>query len=114
VLRRGLAFRAACVNPCVLKASVNGPVPRRKKKRRSSFATAARRATVGRITTTLAGGTTRTLRVRLNRAGRAGLRHRRTALLRLTVTATDPSGNPSTTRRTSIVVKRAKKRKTRR
>jgi hypothetical protein len=52
--------------------------------------------------------------VRLNRAGRAGLRHRSKALLRLTVTATDPSGSPSTTKRISVVVKRAKKRKTRR
>jgi hypothetical protein len=40
------------------------------------------------------------------------MRHRRAALLRLRVVTTDPSGNPSTTRTISVVVKRAKKHKT--
>ena len=114
VVRKGLKFRSACANPCVITARLTGPVPPRKKKRRGRFASAARRATVGRVTATLAGATVRTLRVKVNRAGRAGVRHRRAALLRLRVVATDPSGTPSTTRTISVVVKRAKRHKTRR
>jgi hypothetical protein len=49
--------------------------------------------------------------VRISRAGRSALGKRTSARLSLTVTATDPSGSPRTTRTTSVSVKKASTRK---
>jgi FG-GAP-like repeat/Cep192 domain 4 len=111
VLSKGLVFRAVCVDACVVSGQVTGPVPPRKK-RKARGGRAARVAIVGRTSASLVGGTTRTLRVRISRAGKAALRRKRSATLRLTVSATDPAGSPRSTKTTSVKLKRtAAKRK---
>jgi FG-GAP-like repeat/Abnormal spindle-like microcephaly-assoc'd, ASPM-SPD-2-Hydin len=112
-LSKGVLFRAVCVDACNISAQLTGPVPP-KKKRKSRRGRAARTAIVGRTSATLVGGTTRTLRVRISRAGKAGVRGKRSARFRLAVTATDPAGGPRTTKTTSITLKRATKRRARR
>ncbi|HEX3318910.1 MAG TPA: FG-GAP-like repeat-containing protein [Solirubrobacteraceae bacterium] len=114
VIRKGLAFRTSCQNGCLVSASVTGPVPPKKKKRSSRRGRAARTAVVGRTSASVAGGTTRNLRARISRAGRKALAKKRKATLRLTVTATDPSGRPSTTRTTSVSLKKAKAKRKKR
>jgi len=113
VISKGLAFNAACVNGCRISASVTGPVPPRRKRssRKSRRGRAARVAIVGRTTGSLAAGASQRFRVRISRAGRSALRKRTRARLSLTVRATDPSGSPSTTRTTSVSVKKASTRK---
>jgi hypothetical protein len=114
VLSKGLKFNAACANACLVSAQVTGPVPPRKKRRstKKSSGRAARTAIVGRTTSSLNAGISQKLTVKINRAGRSALRKKSKATLKLSVTATDPSGSPSTTRTTSVSVKKkATKRK---
>lgn len=114
VLSKGLKFNAACANACRVSAQVTGPVPPRKKRRstKKSSGRAARTAIVGRTTSSLNAGTSQKLTVKISRAGRSALRQKSKATLKLSVTATDPSGSPSTTRTTSVSVKKkASKRK---
>jgi hypothetical protein len=113
VISKGLKFRAVCVAPCLVSAQVTGPVPP-KKKRKSRRGRAARVAIVGRTSASLVGGTVQTLTVRISRAGRTALARKRTAVLKLAVTATDPAGSPSTTKTVSVRLKRAATRKSRR
>jgi FG-GAP-like repeat/FG-GAP repeat len=114
VISRGLKFRPVCASSCSIAASVTGPVLPRKKRRSSKLAVAARTAIVGRTSATLDGGRARTLTVRINRAGRKALRRKRRARLRLTVIATPPSGQPSTSRSVGVTLKKAKRKKRRR
>jgi hypothetical protein len=115
VISKGLAFRAACNTSCLVSASVTGPVPpKRKKKRSSRTGRAARTAVVGRTSSSLTGGAVKSLRVRISRAGRKALAKKSKATLRLTVTATNPSGGPSTSRTTSVSLKRTSTKRKRR
>jgi FG-GAP-like repeat/Abnormal spindle-like microcephaly-assoc'd, ASPM-SPD-2-Hydin len=108
VLSKGLTFRAICVDACRVTGQVTGPVPPKKKRK----ARGSRVAVVGRTNASLAGGTVRTLRVRISRAGKKALRGKRSATLRLAVSATDPAGSPRSTKTTSVKLKRkAAKRK---
>ena len=113
VISKGLAFNASCQRACLISAQVTGPVPP-KKKRKSRRGRAARTAVVGRTTSSLVAGTTQKLRVKINRAGRKALGTKSKARLRLAVTATDPSGSPSTTATKSVLLKKKARRKSRR
>jgi hypothetical protein len=110
VVSKGLTFNAGCTNACLISAQVTGPVPPKKKKRTSSRkprrGKAARTAIVGRTTASVAGGTQK-LTIKLSRAGRSALSKKSSARLSLSVTATDPSGSPSTTRTTGVSLKKA-------
>jgi hypothetical protein len=110
VISKGLKFRTVCAAPCLVSAQVTGPVPPKKKKR-GSRGRAARVAIVGRTSASLVGGTVQTLTVRISRAGRKALSRKNSTTLKLAVTATDPSGSPSTTKRVSVKLKRTAKRR---
>jgi hypothetical protein len=110
VISKGLTFNASCL----VSAQVTGPVPPKRKKRGSRGGRAARTAVVGRVTASVVGGTTQKLTAKISRAGRAALSKRSKASLRLAVTATDPSGSPSTTKTTSVSLKRTSTKKGRR
>jgi hypothetical protein len=111
VISKGLAFNASCQRACLISAQVTGPVP--PKKRKSRRGRAARTAVVGRTTSSLVAGTTQKLRVKINRAGRKALATKSKARMRLSVTATDPSGSPSTTGTKSVLLKKKARRKSR-
>jgi hypothetical protein len=105
VLRRGLRFRVACADACLISAHVTGPAPPRRKRAR---ARAARIAVIGRREAALAASMPRTLRIRIRRSSRRLLRRRSRPVVRLTVRATPPVGSPGTSQTTTVRLRRAR------
>lgn len=99
---RGIALRAGCDTTCSLLATgtitqLGRPAKPRHSKRRPLPVTVP----LGRATTTIAGGATKIVRLRLSASGRRKLRRalgrRRGVTVALALTATAPAGAPTTT-----------------
>ena len=108
-LRSGVTFTATCSAACNLSGRLIGPAPPKRKSKARRTAT----ITIGTVrSTALAGGTPKRFTVRISSAGRRALRGKTRATLGLALTATDPSGSPSTAVNRSVALRNpAKKRK---